>query len=41
MSRKTTVFKVPQMASCPFDVNKKFILTMGFSCLSVPVLKET
>jgi hypothetical protein len=30
-----------QMASCPSDVNKKVMLTMCFSCFSVPVLKET
>jgi hypothetical protein len=40
-SRKTTVLKVPQMASCPSDVNKKVILTMCFSCFSVPLLKKT
>jgi hypothetical protein len=40
MSRKTTVLKVPQMASCPSDVNKKVMLTVCFSCLSVPILKE-
>jgi hypothetical protein len=40
MSRKTTVLQVPQMASCPSDVNKKIMLTVFFSCLSVPVLKE-
>jgi hypothetical protein len=27
-----------QMASCPSDVNKKVILTMCFSCFSVPIL---
>jgi hypothetical protein len=41
MFRKITVLKVPQMASCPSDVNKKVMLTMCFSCFSVPVLKET
>jgi hypothetical protein len=41
MSRKTTVLKVPQMALCPSDVNKKVMLTVSFSCFSVPVLKET
>jgi hypothetical protein len=40
MSRKTTVLKVPQMALCPSDVNKKVMLTM-FLLLSVPILKET
>jgi hypothetical protein len=30
-----------QMASCPSDVNKKVMLTVRFSCFSVPVLKET
>jgi hypothetical protein len=29
-----------QMASCPSDINKKVTLTMCFSYLSVPVLKE-
>jgi hypothetical protein len=28
MSRKTAVLKVPQMASCPSDVNKKVMLTI-------------
>jgi hypothetical protein len=28
MSRKTPVLKVPQMASCPSDVNKKVMLTV-------------
>jgi hypothetical protein len=39
--QKISVLKVPQMALCPSDVNKKIMLTMCFSCLSVPVLKET
>jgi hypothetical protein len=30
-----------QMASCPSDVNKKVMVTMCFSCFSVPILKET
>jgi hypothetical protein len=30
-----------QMALCPSDVNKKLMLTVCFSCFSVPVLKET
>jgi hypothetical protein len=30
-----------QMASCPSDVNKKVMLTLCFSCFSVPILKET
>jgi hypothetical protein len=30
-----------QIASCPSDVNKKVMLTVCFSCFSVPVLKET
>jgi hypothetical protein len=30
-----------QMASCPSYVNKKVMLTMCFSCLSVTILKET
>jgi hypothetical protein len=41
MYRKTTVLKVAQMASYPSDINKKVILTVCFSCLSVPILKET
>jgi hypothetical protein len=41
MSRKTTVLKVPQMALCPSDINKKVMLTVGSSCLPVPILKET
>jgi hypothetical protein len=41
MSRKTTVLKLPQMALCPSDVNEKVMLTMYFSCFSVPILKET
>jgi hypothetical protein len=28
------------MASCPSDVNKKVMLTVCFSCFSVPILKE-
>jgi hypothetical protein len=27
--------------SCPSDVNKKVVLTVCFSCLSDPILKET
>jgi hypothetical protein len=30
-----------QMVLCPSDVNKKVMLTVWFSCFSVPVLKET
>jgi hypothetical protein len=41
MSRKTTVLKLPQMASCPSDVNKMVMLTVCLSCFSVPILKET
>jgi hypothetical protein len=40
MYRKTTVLKVPQMASCPSDVNKKVMLTMCFSCFYVPIFKK-
>jgi hypothetical protein len=41
MSRKTAVLKVPQMALCPSDINKKVMLTVYFFCFSDPILEET